>query len=180
MPFNVTTTRPNGLNKLITFEPDIVDTMEPDIPVYMIAASSHITSYVNTPAIQLIYDANPDIRETYPTFVEYFEYVNKAGGFQELYEMLPALKAIPEFQFEITSIFDNLDSYVDTALSRAAMHFNLRRCLYRQHYRCHWYNYYIYRYLKNHPKKIRRGGGVRQGDWISCCMHAAEIKSPRV
>ena len=49
MPFNVTTTRPNGLNKLITLEADIIDNLEASTPVYVVSASMH-TAYVNTPA----------------------------------------------------------------------------------------------------------------------------------
>lgn len=119
MPFNLSTVRPSGLNKLITFEADTIDCLEPSTPVYVISASGH-TGYVNTPAIQLIYDANPDIKQSYPTFAEYREHVNAAGGMQEFEEMLFAVKAIPTFQFEIASIFEHLDSFVDTALSRGA------------------------------------------------------------
>lgn len=115
MPFTVV---PNGLNKLITLEPDAVDDMEKDTPVYMIAASGH-TAYVNTPALQLIYDGNPDIQETYPTFEKYREHVNQGGGLQELEEMLPALTVIPSFQLSV-NIFENVNRFVETALSRGA------------------------------------------------------------
>ena len=149
MPFNLTTTRPKGLNKLITFEPDVVDSIEQDTPVYMIAASGH-TAYVNTPALQQMYDANPDLQKTYPTFAEYRAHVNQGGGLQELEEMIPAMKAIPEFQFEIASIFDNLNTFIDTALSRGAT------LIYDAAATNDSINV-MDAYLKVHPNKIRVG-----------------------
>ncbi len=149
MPFNVTTVRPKGLNTLITLEPDVIDSMEPDTPVYMISASGH-TAYVNTPALQLIYNGNPDIQKTYPTFAEYRQHVNQGGGLQEMPELLSALNVIPEFQFEIASIFDNLNAFVDTALSRGAT------LIYDAAASDDTINV-IDMYLLTHPNKIRVG-----------------------
>ena len=149
MPFSLSTVRPNGLNKLVTFAPDIVDSMESETPVYMLAASGH-TIYVNTPALQQIYDANPDLQKTYPTFAEYCAHVNQGGGLQELEEIIPSMKAIPEFQFEIASIFDNLNNFVDTALSRGAT------MIYEAAASDNSINV-MDAYLKIHPNKIRVG-----------------------
>lgn len=110
---------PNGFNKLTTLEPSVLDKMESETPVFMIAASGH-TAYVNTAALYRIYHAwlNWGLRKKFDTFEKYNEYVISKGGLQEISDMKPAFKAIPLFQLHIPKFLENLNAFVATALSR--------------------------------------------------------------
>ena len=110
---------PDGLNKLTTLEPPVIDEMEPETPVFMMAASGH-TAYVNTPTLYRIYHAwlNWDLRNQYDTFEKYKEYVIQKGGLQEIADIMPAFKAIPLFQLHILKFLKNLNTFMETALSR--------------------------------------------------------------
>ena len=110
---------PDGLNKLTTLEPPVIDEMEPETPVFMMAASGH-TAYVNTPTLYRIYHAwlNWELRNQYDTFEKYKEYVIQKGGLQEIADIMPAFKAIPLFQLHILKFLKNLNTFVETALSR--------------------------------------------------------------
>lgn len=54
MPFTTSNILPNGLAKLLSFNPDVVDEMEDEVPTFMLSASGH-TGYVNTPVLQVNY-----------------------------------------------------------------------------------------------------------------------------
>ena len=110
---------PNGLNQLTTLEPPVIDKMELKTPVFMMAASGH-TAYVNTVALYRIYHAwlNWELRQKYDTFELYEEYIIKKGGLQETADITPAFKAIPLFQLHILKFLENLNTFVETALSR--------------------------------------------------------------
>ena len=110
---------PNGYNKLTNLEPTVIDKMETETPVFMMAASGH-TAYVNTAALDRIYHAwlNWHLRHQYDTFQKYKDYVISKGGLQEMADIIPAFKAIPLFQVHILKFLENLNTFVDTALSR--------------------------------------------------------------
>ena len=111
---------PDGLNRLTTLEPLVIDEMEPETPVFMLAASGH-TAYVNTPALCRIYRANWrnwDFRKKFPRFKMYKWYVHENRGLQEIADIIPAFKAIPPYQLYIAKIHENLNTFVETALSR--------------------------------------------------------------
>ena len=112
MPFEIV---PNGLTKLLSFDPDTIDDMESEIPIYIVAASGH-TAYVNTPALQATYDAHEHIQAEFGTFDKYRAHVVAGGGLQEIPEMQPASEVIPGWQTEFH--IENLDELFKIAHSR--------------------------------------------------------------
>ena len=110
---------PDGWNILTTLGPPVIDEMESETPVFMMAASGH-TAYVNTAALYRIYHAwlNWNLRNQYDTFEKYKDHVIQKGGLQEIAEIKPVFKAIPLFQLHILKFLENLNTFVETALSR--------------------------------------------------------------
>ncbi len=116
MPFTRATGR--GLNQLIPLGPKVMDTMENEHPIYIIAASGH-TAYVNTAAIKKIYHAllNIELRKRFQTYDAYEKFVIENGGLQEAKNMVPAFLAISPTRLHLLSVLKNLDEFVDEALS---------------------------------------------------------------
>lgn len=117
MPFQKSDV-PGGLNQLITFDCDYLDTIVRDYPLFMTSASMH-TAYVNTKALKIVYEKNEAaLKPTYPTFEDYKAKTN--GQLQEEVGIAPALKSIPSFQIAeaALSIFRNLNEQFETAVSR--------------------------------------------------------------
>lgn len=116
MPFTIVS---DGLNQLTSLGTSAIDAMEDKNPVFIMAASGH-TAYVNTPALERIYHSllNVKLRENFPEFEDYNKFVCDQGGLQEADNMKPAFLAIPLTQLHILSLYKNIDSFVDEALSR--------------------------------------------------------------
>lgn len=105
--------------ELITINIDLLDSITVHAPVLIISASMH-TFYVNTPALQLIWDCpgNINLLDTYSSFDDYKE--KTKGQLQEAAGMTPALKAVPLVQKAAMFLdaFIHLKGIFDTANSR--------------------------------------------------------------
>lgn len=87
----------NNNTELLTIDIDLLDSISTAAPVCIISASMH-TLYVNTPALQLIWDF-PDNLHLLQEYHNFDEYKSKTRGqLQEAAGMNPALKTIPPIQ----------------------------------------------------------------------------------
>lgn len=108
----------NGtLNQLVTFNAHFMDEVVKDVPLFLLAASLH-TAYVNTLALQRIYDGSETVQVQYDTFDAYLKATN--GVLQEVSGITPALEAIPTSQLleMATSSFNHLSELFTEAASR--------------------------------------------------------------
>ncbi|WP_343670478.1 amidohydrolase [Chitinophaga sp.] len=109
----------NNNTELLTIDIDLLDSITIEAPVCIISASMH-TLYVNTPALQLIWNfpGNLELLNTYSSFNDYKS--KTKGQLQEAAGMDPALKTIPLLQkaaFFLKS-FIYLKEIFETANSR--------------------------------------------------------------
>lgn len=106
--------------ELITITAGLLDSITDEVPVLILAASMH-TLYLNTPALQLVFDKNKDdekFRLKYPTFEKYCEKTN--GQLQEAAGMDPAMKTLPKDQIAAMFVesFGHLKTLFATANER--------------------------------------------------------------
>lgn len=105
--------------ELITITASLLDNITDAVPVMMLSASMH-TLYLNTPALQLVYDHTHTIefRARYPTFQDYL--TGTQGQLQEAKEMNPALKTLPKKQMDAMFLgsFAHIKTIFETANER--------------------------------------------------------------
>lgn len=105
--------------ELLTITIDVLDAITQEVPLMIIAASMH-TLYVNTLALQAIYNnpKNTELRKKYKTFEDYKQATH--GQLQETAGMDPALKTIPKEQMVAMFLdsFKNLKALFQTANER--------------------------------------------------------------
>lgn len=87
MPYDI---KDDDLNVLQRLDIDVIDEFETEIPV-LIMSTGH-SAYVNTAALQIIYDK---VKPEFESFEKFREFVNARGGLQEIEQIFPALTALP-------------------------------------------------------------------------------------
>ncbi len=115
MPFQAN--YPRNLNVLVEINYTTLDGINSEVPILLMSASGH-TAYVNSAALQIVFDKTKAIQEQYGNFATYRQKTN--GQLQELGQITPAIKAIPELQKDeiYARCFGNLTAFFDTAVSR--------------------------------------------------------------
>lgn len=104
--------------ELVTINADLLNSITMSVPVMILSASMH-TLYLNTPALQAVYnnENNAPLRATYTTFEIYLD---KTRGQLQDAAMGPALKCIPEPQIRtmLLESFSHLKAIFQTANER--------------------------------------------------------------
>lgn len=95
---------------------DFLDKLKIGRPIFLLSASMH-TAYVNTLALNSIYDK---IKKPLETKEEYIKRIKKQGALQEFSEMSSALTAIPLVQklYIFALLFRNIKNIFETAVQR--------------------------------------------------------------
>ncbi|MCW1961441.1 amidohydrolase [Chryseobacterium viscerum] len=145
MPFKET----DGKKELITIDNVILDTINHDIPMMLLSASMH-TLYLNTKALEYVFDHNPDIKNEYKTVDRYIS--ETKGQLQEGLQMTPALKTIKlqiiamsiEINRYLTELFQTANSRGVTFMYDAGLNKGSEILLTK--------------YFETHPEVVRTGG----------------------
>ncbi|MDW9382847.1 amidohydrolase [Chryseobacterium sp. JV558] len=145
MPFKAT----DGKKELITIDNVILDTINHDTPMMLLSASMH-TLYLNTKALEYVFDHNPDIKNEYKTVDRYIS--ETKGQLQEGLQMTPALKTIKlqiiamsiEINRYLTELFHTANSRGVTFMYDAGLNKGSVTLLTK--------------YFETHPEVVRTGG----------------------
>ena len=145
MPFKET----DGKKELITIDNVILDTINYDTPMMLLSASMH-TLYLNTKALEYVFDHNPDIKKEYKTVDKYIS--DTKGQLQEGLQMTPALKTIKlqiiamsiEINRYLTELFHTANSRGVTFMYDAGLNKGSETLLTK--------------YFETHPEVVRTGG----------------------
>ncbi|WP_426477477.1 amidohydrolase [Chryseobacterium sp. CBSDS_008] len=138
-----------GKKELITITNTVLDGINADVPMMVLSASMH-TLYLNTKAMQYVFDHNTAIQAEYKTADKYISETN--GQLQEGLQMTPALKTVKlqiiamsiEINRYLTDLFNTANSrgvtfMYDAGLNKGSV--NL-----------------LTKYFETHPELVRTGG----------------------
>ncbi|TZF99245.1 amidohydrolase (plasmid) [Chryseobacterium panacisoli] len=147
MPFK----EKNGKKELITIDNVVLDTINHDTPMMLLSASMH-TLYLNTKALEYVFDHNPDIKNEYKTVDKYIS--ETKGQLQEGLQMTPALKTIKlqiiamsiEINRYLTELFHTANSRGVTFMYDAGLNKGSETLLTK--------------YFETHPEVVRTGGAL--------------------
>lgn len=106
-------------DELVTIDVTLLDGITTEVPVLILSASMH-TLYLNTPALEAVYNkniANKDFLKKYP---KVNDYIDETKGQLQDAAMYPALKTIPSNQIKsmFLACFENLTQIFKTAGER--------------------------------------------------------------
>lgn len=102
MPFE----EKNGKKELITIDNTVLDSINNKKPMMLLSASMH-TLYLNTQALQHVFDNSSEIKEQYGTVDKYIS--ETRGQLQEGLQMTPALKVV---KLQIIAMSIEINSYL--------------------------------------------------------------------
>lgn len=147
MPFK----EKEGKKELITIDNVILDTINHDTPMMLLSASMH-TLYLNTKALEYVFDHNSDIKNEYKTVDKYIS--ETKGQLQEGLQMTPALKTVKlqiiamsiEINRYLTELFHTANSRGVTFMYDAGLNKGSETLLTK--------------YFETHPEVVRTGGAL--------------------
>jgi predicted amidohydrolase YtcJ len=151
MPF-VTGT---GKEELQPIDNKILDNINSDLPMMLLSASMH-TLYLNTQALNYVFDNNKEVRDKYLTVDNY---INKTKGtLEQSPEMRPAMKVIApqivamavNIEKYLTELFQTANSRGATFMYDAGLNSGFEKLLTN--------------YVDNHPALVRIGGAYLCAD----------------
>lgn len=145
MPFK----EENGKKELITIDNIILDSINHEVPMMLLSASMH-TLYLNTKALEYVFNHNPDIKNEYKTVDKYIS--ETRGQLQEGLQMTPALKVV---KLQIIAMSIRINSYL-TDLFKTA---NSRGVTFMYDAGLNKGSEgLLTKYFETHPERVRTGG----------------------